>query len=143
MSINLSLSHFYLGCTLDVCYLFIHIFCINCWHLFIHIFCINCWRLFVILQLFSFNSTLCIHFTVKLLPFKQPLNNIYTEPKWKLFIIRISNTILNQCISLCLYKNRTHNKGNKRVALNLKSFIMHNREITHIVKTDSLSKNEL
>ena len=31
---------------------------------------------------------------------------MYTEPKWKLytFIIQIANTILNQCISLCLYK---------------------------------------
>ena len=31
---------------------------------------------------------------------------IYTEPKEKLytFIIQIANTILNQCISLCLYK---------------------------------------
>ena len=30
----------------------------------------------------------------------------YTEPKWKLytFIIQIANTLLNQCISLCLYK---------------------------------------
>ena len=31
---------------------------------------------------------------------------IYTEPKWNLyaFIIQIANTILNQCILLCLYK---------------------------------------
>ena len=29
------------------------------------------------------------------------------------------------------------------LTLNLKSFIMHNREITHKVKTDSLSKTQL
>ena len=30
----------------------------------------------------------------------------YTEPTWKLntLIIEIDNTILNKCISLCLYK---------------------------------------
>ena len=35
------------------------------------------------------------------------VNDSYnTEPKWKLytFIIQIANTILNQCISLCLYE---------------------------------------
>ena len=30
----------------------------------------------------------------------------YTEPKWNIytFIIKIANTISNECISLCLYK---------------------------------------
>ena len=49
------------------------------------------------------------------------------------FIIQIANTILNQCISPCLYK----------IGHTTKACIMHNREITHIVKTDSLSKTQL
>ena len=44
-----------------------------------------------------------------------------------LFYTISSNIILNQCISLC------HNMP----------FTMHNREITHIVKADSLSKTQL
>ena len=73
--------------------------------------------------------------------FKRPKLFLYIQidryilsEKWKLytFIIQIANTILNQCISLCLHK-----LGHLRIK---KSFIMHNREITHIVKTYSLSK---
>ena len=32
--------------------------------------------------------------------------HLYTEPKWNIytFIIKIANTISNECISLCLYK---------------------------------------
>ena len=68
---------------------------------------------------------------------------LYVEPKWKLytFIIQIANTILNQCISLCLYKIGRITKA--IICLKLKSFqfVMHNREITHIVKTEFIKNS--
>ena len=65
---------------------------------------------------------------------------IYTEPKWKLytFIIQITNTIFNQCISLCPFTI-----GHITKTIICLKCIMHNREITHIVKTDSSSKPQL
>ena len=44
----------------------------------------------------------------------------------------MANTIVNQCISLCLYI----------IGQITKPFVMHNREITHIVKTDNISKTK-
>ena len=72
----------------------------------------------------------------------KPLHNMYTEPKWKLytFIIQISNTVLNLS-SLLLYKIGHITKPIIWIKFN--SFIKHNREITHIVKTDSWSKTQL
>jgi len=68
---------------------------------------------------------------------------LYVEPKWKLytFIIQIANTILNQCISLCLYKIGRITKA--IICLKLKSFqfVMHNKEITHIVKTEFIKNS--
>ena len=51
------------------------------------------------------------------------------------FIIQIANTILNKCISIYLYKIGNITKA--IIGLNVRSIIMHNRGITHIVKTDS------
>ena len=65
---------------------------------------------------------------------------MYTEAKSKLntFIIQISNTI--KCILLFLYKLEHISNS---ITLNYMLFIMHNREITHIVKTDGYSKNSI
>ena len=50
-------------------------------------------------------------------------------------------TLLNQCISLCLYEIGHITKA--ILCFKSKSFIMHTRDIAHIVKTDSLSKTQL
>jgi len=61
--------------------------------------------------------------------------------KLNTFIIQIANTILNKCISFYLYNIRHITKA--ILCLNLRSVIMHNREITYTVKIDSLSKTQL
>ena len=65
------------------------------------------------------------------------LSETYTQPNWKLYtlILHISSTLLNQCVSLSLYKI-----GHITKALKLKSCI---RVTTLIVKTDSSSKSQL
>ena len=61
--------------------------------------------------------------------------------KLNTFIIQIANTILNKCISFYLYNIRHITKA--IICLNLRSVIMHNREITYTVKNRQFIKNSV